>query len=155
MSNYTIPDGQTVQSQQNGNPGDTYSLLGTSTLVMAGAGIAFASSTGHSTIYDTGITAQPGGYVGDQVVLGAGSATVLVGGIGSTIYGGSGTADLFYSAPATFVTGNENAQVIGNPTGAGISYTGGVHDVQAFNGGSYVHENTGHTITLWAAGLVA
>ena len=155
MTTYTVPDGATEQSQQNGSPSDLYILGNNSTIVGAGAGIFFGAAAPSSSdvMYLTGISAQPGGYVGDEGVLGAGHATIVMGGINPTLFGGSGTADVFWStSPATFVTGNEDANVIGDPTGAGISYTGGVASVQAFNGGHIVHENSGHSITLWAAG---
>lgn len=158
MAIYTIADGQTIQTPQD-ETGNIFLLTGNSTVVSAGADLIFGSNTPGttSTIYALGIAADPTGYGNDTVVLGQGNATVLMGGSGkAVVFGGSGHLDLFMGlVPGQLVTGTGDINVIGDQSGAGISYTGGVHDVQSFNGGSFVHENNGHTVTLWAAGTVS
>ncbi len=156
--NYTIPNGAAEQSVQNGSPSDNYILTGSSTIVGAGAGTFFASasSAASDVLYLTGISAQPGGYVGDTGILGASHATVVMGGINPLLYGGSGEADVFVqTAGARIVTGSGDMQIIGDPTGAGVSYGGGVASVQHTTTGDVVHTGLGATVRLWTSGTVA
>ncbi len=158
MTAYTIPDGAVQQSVQNGSPGDTYSLMGSSTLVMAGAGVAFTSSdpAASDVLYLTGISAQPGGYNGDVGVLGASHATVVMGGVGATLYGGTGTADIFWQgANSTLVTGSGNLNVVGDASMAGVVFGGGVRSVTADGTGTVVTTGLGATDKFWAAGSVS
>ena len=158
MTTYTIPDGAVQQSAQNGSPSDLYILTGSSTLVMAGAGIAFTSNNpaASDVLYLTGISAQPGGYSSDVGVLGASHATVLLGGLDPLLYGGSGEADVFVqTANFQIVTGAGDMQIIGDPTGAGVSYGGGIASVQHTNTGDVVRTGLGATVHLWTAGTVA
>ncbi len=158
MTIYTIQNNETIQTPQD-ETGNIFLLTGNSTVVSAGADLIFGSGTPGttSTIYALGIAAAPAGYGNDTIVLGQGNATVLMGGSGkAVVFAGAGHLDLFMGQiPGQLVTGMGDINVIGDQSGAGISYTGGVHDVQAFNGGSFVHENNGHTVTLWAAGTVS
>ncbi len=155
MTTTTISNGQALQTPQD-ETGNVFLLTGNSTVVSAGADLIFGSNTptDTSTIFDTGIAAIPGGYQGDTVVLGASSATVLVGGIGSTIYGGSGHANLFFDAQATVVTGKGDMTVVGNQTGAGFIWGGGELSAAHNAAGTLVTTGLGAHIELCAAAPV-
>lgn len=158
MATFTIPDGTVRQSLQNGSPSDLYILTGSSTLVMAGAGIAFTSNDpgASDVLYLTGISAQPGGYSSDIGVLGASHATVVMGGIKPTLYGGSGTADIFWgTGPATLVTGSGNLNVVGDASMAGVTFGGGVSSVVRDGTGMVVTTGLGAVDKFWAAGPVS
>ena len=150
MNTIFVGDNAVLQTEQDGA---NFVVMGANaTVISVGSDVLFAG-TGHSTIYDTGIHATGGGYQGDTVVLGAGTATVLIGSIGSIVYGGSGTADIFYSiTPGTLVTGSGNLNIIGNPTGAGIFFGGGVTSMTHDSSGTTVHTGLGATDHLFAAG---
>lgn len=158
MTTTTIADGTAIQSQQNGSPGDVYLLQGSSTIVGAGAGTFFASNApaASDVLYLTGISAQPGGYVGDTGVLGASHATVVLGGINPLLYGGSGEADVFVQvAGARIVTGSGDMNIIGDASGAGVTYGGGAASVQHTTTGDVVRTGLGATVHLWTSGTVA
>jgi hypothetical protein len=141
---------------QTGQDGASFVVMGANaTVVSVGSDVIFAGA-GHSTIYDTGIQAASGTYQGDTVVLGAGTATVLIGSINSTVYGGSGTADIFYNiTPGTLVTGSGNLNIIGNPNGLGIFWGGGITSMTHDSSGTTVHTGLGATAHLFAAGSVS
>lgn len=141
---------------QTGQDGASFVIMGVNaTVVSAGSDVIFAGA-GHSTIYDTGIQAGGAAYQGDTVVLGAGTASVLVGSINSVLYGGSGAADIFYSiTPGTLVTGSGNLNIIGNPKGLGIFWGGGITSMTHDSSGTTVHTGLGATAHLFAAGSVS
>lgn len=150
MNTLFVGDNAVLQTEQDGA---TFVVMGAnSTAISVGSDVLFAG-TGHSTIYDTGIHAASGSYQGDTVVLGGGTATVLIGSIGSIVYGGSGTADIFYSTtPGTLVTGSGDLNIIGNPNGVGIFFGGGVTSMTHDLSGTTVHTGLGATDHLFAAG---
>lgn len=158
MSNYTIGDGSTVQSQQNSSPSDNYILEGSSTIVGAGAGTFFGSNTpgATSTLFLTGVSAVPGGYKGDVGVLGSAHAEAILGGISPTVFGGTGTANIYVqTAGATIVTGSGDMNIIGDASGAGVNYGGGAASITHTTTGDVVRTGLGATVHLWTSGTVA
>lgn len=153
MNTIFVGDNAVLQTPQDQSD---FVIMGTnSTVVSAGSDVIFAGA-GNSTIYDTGIKASNGSYQGDTVVLGGGTATVLVGGLNSTIYGGDGAANIFYSnTPGTLVTGKGDLNIVGNPNGYGIFFGGGITSMTHDSSGTTVHTGLGATDHLFAAGTVA
>ena len=150
MNTLFVGDNAVLQTEQDGA---NFVVMGVSaTVISVGSDVIYAGA-GHSTIYDTGIQAAGSTYTGDTVVLGSGTATVLIGSIDSVVFGGSGAADIFYGVtPGTLVTGKGDLNIIGNPTGAGIVYGGGVVSVTHDSSGTTVHTGLGATAHLFAAG---
>ena len=75
MNTLFVGDNAVLQTEQDGA---NFVVMGASaTVISVGSDVIYAGS-GHSTIYDTGIQAAGGSYTGDTVVLGAGTATVLI-----------------------------------------------------------------------------
>ena len=156
MNTIFVGDNAVLQGPQND-----------ASVVVMGANATFISTsadtiyggTGHSTIYDTGISsgAANGGYTGDTIVLGSGSATVLIGGMKSIVYMGTGDANLFYStAPGQVVTGsNGTLNVVGNQSGAGVYYAGGIASLTHDSAGTHIVTGQGEHVNLFASGPVA
>jgi len=155
MPTLFLSDGQVAQTTQDGS---TFVLMsGFSTVISAGADMIFASPSGHSTIIAAGLQATGAGYLGDTVVLSdTGTADVLLG-AGDLVYGGAAHAVLTWTAglPSTFVAGRGDYDVLGNPTGQGIRYAGGVASVTQTVAGTDVRDGAGGIVHLYAAGPVA
>ena len=153
MNTLFVGDNAVLQGPQN-DP--DFVIMGTNSTFISTAADTIFAGAGHSTIYDTGVSG-PNGFTGDTVVLGAGSATVLIGGVGSKIYAGTGEADIFYTnTPGQLVTGSGGTlNVVGNPNGVGISYTGGIASISHDSAGNHILTGMGEHVNLFAAGPVA
>ena len=150
-----LSDGQVAQTPQDGS---TFVLMsGSCAVISVGSDMIFASPTGHSTIIAAGLHATGAGYLADTVVLSdSGTADVLLG-VGDLVYGGAGHAVLTWTAglPSSFVAGRGDYAVLGNPTGQGISYAGGIASVTHTAAGTDVRDGAGGIVHLYAAGPVA
>lgn len=153
MNTIFVGDNAVLQGPQNDA---SYVVMGANaTFISTSADVIYAGA-GHSTIYDTGISsgAPNGGYTGNQIMLGSGSATVLIGGINSIVYAGTGDADLFYSTtPGQLVTGsNATLNIVGNQYGQGISYTGGIKSITHDSAGMHITTGLNEHVNLFAGG---
>ena len=155
MAILSLLNGQVVQTTQDGST--VVLMSGSSAVISVGADMIFASPEGHSTIIAAGLHATGAGYLGDTVVLSdAGTADVLLG-AGDLVYGGAGHAVLTWTAglPSSFVAGRGDYAVLGNPTGQGIAYAGGIASIAHTAAGTDVRDGVGGIVHLYAAGPVS